>query len=169
MESEQDSKRWNFSSTTIKKVQQRAAFICSNPDCRLMTVGPSLKDDDQVQYAVKVAHILPASKGGPRDIADTTPSQRTSMINAIFLCGSCADIIDKNNGIDHSIKLLQNWKKEHVNWVSAHLNKQLANHKTSITIHNNGGIAVGIQHNYFQPSVPEQIKSSLTTLIFLNV
>ncbi|MES2417056.1 MAG: hypothetical protein V4541_02655 [Bacteroidota bacterium] len=98
IETEEDSKRWNFTPATIKKVQQRAAFICSNPKCRLMTVGPSLKDDDQVQYAGKVAHILPASKGGPRELTGTTSSQRQSMKNAIFLCSSCADIIDKNNG-----------------------------------------------------------------------
>jgi hypothetical protein len=161
IETKEDSKRWNFSPTTIKKIQQRAAFICSNPECRLMTVGPSIKDDDLVQYAGKVAHILPASMGGPREIPGTTPNQRQNMTNAIFLCSSCADIIDKNNGIDHPITLLQRWKKEHIIWVSEHLNKQLVSKGNNVIISNNKGIAVGIQNNYFQPSAPEPDKKIL--------
>ena len=93
-----DKKRWEFSFSVSKSTKMRAAFICSNPDCRLMTIGPSDVDEEKVQYNGTVAHILPAAEGGHRDIPGTTPEQRMHHENALFLCGSCSVLIDKNNG-----------------------------------------------------------------------
>jgi hypothetical protein len=53
-----------------------------------------------------------------------SPEERSAPANGIFLCGSCADLIDKNSGADFSIQLLNRWKTDHEKWVSENLNKR---------------------------------------------
>jgi hypothetical protein len=53
-----------------------------------------------------------------------SPEERCAPANGIFLCGSCADLIDKNSGADFSIELLNRWKTDHEKWVSENLNKR---------------------------------------------
>lgn len=50
----------------------------------------------------KVAHITAAAVGGPRYMKELSEEDRKSITNAIFLCSNCADLIDKNKGIDYS-------------------------------------------------------------------
>jgi hypothetical protein len=42
-----------------------------------------------------------------------TPAQRKSIENGIWLCGACAGLIDKNDGIDHPREHLRRWKADH--------------------------------------------------------
>jgi len=53
-----------FSPEIIRSLQHQSAFICSNPDCRILTVAPSLEDEMKFQYMGIVAHITAASIGG---------------------------------------------------------------------------------------------------------
>jgi hypothetical protein len=41
-----------------------------------------------------------ASPGGPRYDPSLTQKERGEISNAIFLCAVCADVVDKNNGLD---------------------------------------------------------------------
>jgi hypothetical protein len=52
-----------------------------------------------------------------------TPEQRSSIENGIFLCGGCADLVDKDNGVGHSAAKLHNWKESHELWIRDRLNK----------------------------------------------
>jgi hypothetical protein len=52
-----------------------------------------------------------------------TPEQRRSIENGIFLCTTCAKLIDRNNGADFPAPLLREWKADHEEWVRSHLNK----------------------------------------------
>ena len=108
--------RDNFEKSVIDSMQKRAAFICSNPDCRCSTIAPSEEDDQTFLYIGIVAHITAAAEGGPRYNLTLTSEQRASASNAIFLCSNCATMIDKNNGKDFSVELLNNWKKVHEEW-----------------------------------------------------
>lgn len=51
-----------------------------------------------------------------------TSAQRGAIENAIFLCSSCADLIDRNGGADFSVEALNKWKEQHEKWVRSHLN-----------------------------------------------
>jgi len=58
------------------------------------------------------AHICAASVGGPRHDPEQTSNERASISNAIWLCASCASLIDKNNGHGFSVKKLHQWKAD---------------------------------------------------------
>jgi len=104
-------------------LKTRAAFICSNPKCRKLTVAPSKDDDEKVQYCGIAAHIHAASEGGARYDPNQSPADRKSIQNAVFLCSNCASIVDKNKGADYAASLLKEWKKQHEQWVLDNLNK----------------------------------------------
>ena len=101
---------------------KRASFVCSNPDCRALTIAPADADATKVIYLGKAAHIHAAAPDGPRNDPSMTSEQRVSIENAIFLCSSCADLIDRNNGADYPAALLLEWKRRHEEWVRAQLN-----------------------------------------------
>ena len=114
--------RDDFSQATIKNLQMRAAFLCSKPDCRRLTIAPSKENESDFIYIGNAAHITAASEDGPRYDSTLTPKQRKDISNAIFLCASCAEMIDKNQGADFSSDLLKDWKNKHEEWVRKNLN-----------------------------------------------
>jgi len=115
--------RDDFPKSVADALGKRAAFICSNPDCRILTLAPSEEDESKFLYIGKAAHICAAAKGGPRYKAEMTSEERKAAANGIFLCSNCADMIDKNSGIDFSVERLVRWKEDHEKWVAANLNK----------------------------------------------
>lgn len=123
METQKDKARDDFDPKVINTAKTQAAYICSNPSCRKLTIAPSLIDENKVQYMGKVAHITAAAVGGPRYDKDISEEERKSIRNAIFLCSNCADLIDKNKGIDYPESLLYDWRAKHREWVIANLNK----------------------------------------------
>jgi len=107
-------------------------------------------DEGSTLYIGKAAHITAASENGPRYDSSLSPEQRKSINNGIFLCSNCADMIDKNNGLDFSTDLLKTWKVDHENWVSLNLNKKVCREAEPTQIFNvtshkqQGGITAGI-------------------------
>lgn len=86
----------------------RAASRCSNPDCGAVTSGPGLAPDSAVNVGV-AAHITAASPGGPRYDPALTPTERTAAPNGIWLCQTCATLIDKDVS-RYTVDVLQQWK-----------------------------------------------------------
>ena len=109
--------RDDFTSKTRDIIAKRAAFICSNPECRYKTLKPSDSNPDLYIFTGKAAHITAASPGGPRYDPELTPEQRSSSENGIFLCSTCAEMIDKNSGVDYPVELLKQWKIRHKDWL----------------------------------------------------
>lgn len=140
--------RDNFSFQTSEVLKKRAAFICSAPDCKVMTIAPSVAEENKFQYIGICAHISAAVKGGPRYDENMTSEQRSQISNAIFLCNNCATKVDKNNGVDYSVELLKKWKSEHENWVLRNLNKSVRDSSKTILQTNSfnqlGGITAHI-------------------------
>ncbi|MBI2474855.1 hypothetical protein HYV69_00290 [Candidatus Uhrbacteria bacterium] len=126
------STRDEFDKNTVEAIGKRASYICSNPDCKNLTLCPSAENEDKFIYIGKAAHITAAAEGGPRYDSNLTSEQRKSTNNGIFLCSNCADMIDKNNGIDFSVDQLKQWKKEHEEWATQNLNKSLNSLITTI-------------------------------------
>lgn len=144
--------RDDFPNRTKEILKQRAAYICSNPSCKKMTIAPSSNNSDAVQFIGVCAHITAACEGGPRYDGNISSSDRSNIKNAIFLCANCATLIDKNNGIDYLPDTLIKWKNDHEKWVIQNLNK--SNTETINLTSNNqmGGITANIVHlnNYPQ-------------------
>lgn len=134
-------KRDDFNSRTTEILAKRASFICSNPDCRCLTIAASEMDEMKFIYTGKAAHISAAAEGGPRYDKTLTPEQRSDISNAIFLCSACAEMIDKNKGIDFSTPMILEWKNLHETWVRDNLNKAIVN---SLVIVNGEHHAKGI-------------------------
>lgn len=141
--------RDEFPKQIADALAKRAAFICSNPECRTLTLAPSEDNASKFLYIGKAAHISAASEGGPRYNSQMTPAERKSVSNGIFLCSNCADMIDKNKGRDFPEATLHRWKDDHEKWVAANLNKRQFNQKSGPTINvesygQQGGITAGI-------------------------
>jgi hypothetical protein len=90
--------------TLAKRVSQN----CSNPSCGQPTSGPH---DDPVK-AINIgvaAHIAAASPGGPRWNESLTSAQRSSIDNGIWLCQTCAKLID-NDPAYYTTDLVRAWR-----------------------------------------------------------
>ena len=112
-----------FNDGVIEASKLRASFICSNPDCRSLTLYPSERDSKRVEYIGEVSHITAKAPGGPRFDPSSSSQERCSINNAIFLCRNCASRIDKNQGLDYPVEMLHRWRSEHERWIRDHLNK----------------------------------------------
>jgi len=100
--------RDDFSEKTKRHLAERVAYRCSNPTCRKQTTGPHSVDEKSVRIG-RAAHIHAAAPGGPRYSLDQSPTERSSIKNAIWLCANCADLIDKDPP-SYQADLLSNWK-----------------------------------------------------------
>ena len=103
----------NFSKATVRKLAERASYICSNPYCHRMTVGPEMSDQKKSKIGGEAAHICSAAKNQARYDANQTSRQRSGIANGIWLCVTCARLIDKNKGADFPVEDLKKWKKDH--------------------------------------------------------
>lgn len=101
--------RDDFPNRVKDNLARRAGFLCSNPDCRKLTVG-SNKDGNKATLIGIAAHITAASEGGPRYDNSITNEERSSIDNGIWLCSNCASLIDRDPHI-YNDELLRRWKQ----------------------------------------------------------
>ncbi len=102
--------RDDFSAAVKTVLALRVANRCSSPNCGAVTSGPGLQPETAVNVGV-AAHITGASPGGPRYDPDLTPGERASAANGIWLCQTCAKLIDSDTG-RYTVPLLRGWKAE---------------------------------------------------------
>lgn len=149
--------RDDFDKPIVDALAKRAAFICSNPECKTLTIAPSSEDALKFIYIGKAAHIAAASEGGPRFDPSMSSEERKSIDNGMFLCSNCADMIDKNKGIDFPVALLKEWKSTHEMWVGNNLNKKVQQQAQPSQVFNvsstnqRGGITTGVVNVGAQP------------------
>lgn len=91
-----------------RRLAERVGFVCSNPDCKATTIGPSVKAHGTVNLGV-AAHITAASPKGPRYDKKLTPRQRKSFNNGIWLCQTCGKAADADESA-HTVLQLRRWK-----------------------------------------------------------
>jgi hypothetical protein len=100
--------RDNFAKDVIDTLSKRVACRCSNPDCHRITAGPNSDAGSWVNIGV-AAHITSAAPGGPRYDPIITSEQRRAIHNGIWLCQSCAKLVDSD--VDkYTVEVLQGWK-----------------------------------------------------------
>lgn len=100
--------RDNFSNITKDILAKRVGFKCSNPNCQKATVGAYTIGDKAINIGV-AAHIIAASKGGPRYCEEMDSEERKSIKNGIWLCQNCAKLIDTDTE-KYSTNELLSWK-----------------------------------------------------------
>lgn len=106
------STRDNFAERTKKLLAERAAWRCSNPQCRASTLRPSMDDADRTVSTGCAAHIAAAAERGPRHDASQSSEERRGSSNGIWLCRSCGDLVDKDRN-HYSSATLQSWRRAH--------------------------------------------------------
>ena len=84
-----------FTNPAIDNLAKRVGYLCSNPNCRKLTIGANEQNDKSTSIG-EAAHITAAAEGGPRYDPDLNPEQRRNINNGIWLCSNCADLIDKD-------------------------------------------------------------------------
>lgn len=102
--------RDEFSMDVKRAVAERVNLLCSRPSCRAPTGGPRVDDSKSVNVGV-AAHIAAAAPGGPRYDSSMTAEERCGANNAIWLCQTCAKLID-NDPSRFTVAVLRGWKIE---------------------------------------------------------
>lgn len=122
--------RDNFTKAVIEKLRTRVAHRCSNPECRVPTIGPATNSDRAASIGV-AAHITAAAVGGPRYDAYLSEKARKSMGNGIWLCSNCSTVIDKDVE-RYTVDLLKLWKQEAEQQAKQELGKKLPSRNDAI-------------------------------------
>ena len=102
--------RDDFPKAVAETLAKRVGNRCSNPGCRKRTSGPHTDDDKALNVGV-AAHITAASVGGPRYDPLLTQDERKSIGNGIWLCQSCAKLVD-NDEARYTKDTLIRWKQD---------------------------------------------------------
>ena len=101
--------RDNFSDATKNKLGKQVAWHCSRPGCVAPTVAATA-DGEGVIMLGRAAHITAAASGGPRFDIRLTPAERKDANNGIWLCATCANLIDADEGA-YSEQQIRDWKR----------------------------------------------------------
>jgi hypothetical protein len=99
----------DFPKLVKETLAKRVGTLCSNPQCSVPTYGPGGTATGGVSKGA-AAHIRAASPGGPRYDPDMLATDRKGIANGIWLCRSCADLID-NDSSRFTVDILQRWKQ----------------------------------------------------------
>lgn len=102
------SSRDDFPESTKRALAARVNARCSNPGCGAQTSGPQVEPGKALNVGV-AAHIAGAAPGGPRYDATMTPEQRADIANGVWLCQTCAKLVD-NDQVRFDAALLRAWK-----------------------------------------------------------
>lgn len=117
------NRRDDFKVTTKRLLAQNVGNLCSNPDCRVLTLGAKTEVLGSAGVGV-AAHITAAAIGGPRYDVRLTKDERKGYQNGIWLCQNCARIIDIDV-LKYPIPLLELWKKKAEKFSNNNIGKQL--------------------------------------------
>ncbi|SHM97753.1 HNH endonuclease [Flavobacterium chilense] len=109
----------DFNKNTIDTLAKRAAYKCSNPDCRVLTVGPNFDPEKSTKIG-EAAHIYGARIGSKRYNDKMTDTSRAEITNSIWLCRNCHKLIDTDEH-KYSSNILFAWREQHEGFISSTL------------------------------------------------
>jgi hypothetical protein len=108
--------RDDFSTGVKDRVAARVGRHCSNPACQRITSGPADDPERAVNVGV-AAHITAAASGGPRFCEKLSAESRASIDNAIWLCQTCATLVDRDEA-RFTPEVLREWRRRAENLAS---------------------------------------------------
>jgi len=126
----------SFTQTTRRTLAKRARQICSNPHCEKPTSGPH-SDSNKTVDVGEAAHIKGAKPGSKRYDPNMTPVERRDINNGIWLCRTCAKLIDSDEN-KYTVELLHEWKKKH----EAEILKELESRKQTNQTESQGTLQI---------------------------
>jgi tetratricopeptide (TPR) repeat protein len=100
--------RDEFAGSVKTVLAHRVAGRCSNPECGRVNTGPGLDPESVVNIGV-AAHITAASLRGPRFDPTLSQAGRGAAPNGIWLCQTCAKLID-SDVTRYTVGVLRQWK-----------------------------------------------------------
>ena len=103
--------RDDFAPSVIAKARELVQSICSNAGCRVWTMSARPGSPGDTVNVGTAAHIHAAAPLGPRYDESQRPEERRGIANAIWLCGTCARLIDSDVAA-YPAELLRQWKAE---------------------------------------------------------
>lgn len=109
----------DFNKNTIDTLAKRASFKCSNPDCRVATIGPNA-DPSKSTLIGEAAHILGARQNSKRYVQHMTDVARAEITNGIWLCRNCHKLVDTDEN-RYTSDVLYSWREEHEKFVFSEL------------------------------------------------
>lgn len=109
----------DFRAKTVEALARRAGFLCSNPDCRVRTVGPN-SDPEKATTIGEAAHIMGARPGSKRFQAHLSDGGRAAITNGIWLCRNCHKKIDADER-RYTSTVLFSWREIHEQFVLSEL------------------------------------------------
>lgn len=98
---------------------KRSGLFCSNPVCRVSTVGPNT-DPASTTSIGECAHIHGARLGTARFLNEMSDLARAEITNAIWLCRNCHKKADRDEE-KYPAELLFAWRDEHDRYVGENL------------------------------------------------
>ncbi len=101
----------DFSRAVVEVLGKRAAYYCSNPDCRALTTGPTT-NPGKATVVGEAAHICGAREKTARFQPDMTDGARAEITNGIWLCRTCHKLVDDDER-RFSAELLFEWRRLH--------------------------------------------------------
>lgn len=101
----------DFTKAVTDILAKRAAFLCSNPECRVPTVGPN-SELSKATTIGEAAHIYGARPDAPRYDPQMSDLARAEITNGIWLCRNCHGKIDRD-AFKYPAALLFAWREEH--------------------------------------------------------
>jgi hypothetical protein len=112
----------DFTKKTIDILAKRAAYLCSNPDCRVSTVGPN-SESAEATVIGEAAHVYAARADQARYDGHMTDQARSEISNAIWLCRNCHRVVDRDEA-KFPADLLFLWRERHDEYVASNLGTQ---------------------------------------------
>lgn len=109
----------DFSKKTVDTLAKRAAFKCSNPDCRVSTVGPN-SDEKKSTVIGEAAHIYGARQNSKRYNSNMSDAARAEITNSIWLCRNCHKLIDTDEQ-KYTSNILFAWREQHEEYIQSEL------------------------------------------------
>jgi hypothetical protein len=110
-----------FGRSVVEMLAKRAASICSNPECGILTIGPA-GEDDRANVIGEAAHIYGARPGSARFDPAMSVADRGDITNGIWLCCNCHKAADSDPN-EYPDELLFEWRRAHEAAVRERLGK----------------------------------------------
>jgi hypothetical protein len=121
--------RDNFLTKVKERLKDSSGSKCSNPGCRIITVGAG--ENDKILNIGVAAHICAAAPGGPRYDDEMSKEERGSFKNGIWLCQNCATEIDRDVE-KYPVHLLNTWKENAGREAGLNVGKKALNAQDSV-------------------------------------
>ncbi|MCG9737473.1 hypothetical protein L1D32_04775 [Shewanella insulae] len=153
----------HFNKGTVRLLGERVGYLCSNPDCRKVTIGPKVGELNTIRIG-EAAHICAESPGGARFDVSMTSAERVHYDNGIWLCRNCHTMVDRDESV-YPVEMLRNWKEVAENKSNEELGVK---HPTNDDAINQLATAFTGQAQKFYPEAIENVHSA-SHLVLENI